>query len=158
MRRPSRPAPATTPLPAPQRPALHLSGLRIPRACSLAQPGLKPTPGAPEGRTPAAPRPRAAALREPRRRPARPSHQIRPIRDVRLRLEPNPIRSGPPDRDPTAWIQTYRFGLALFLKRPSAFPYSTRSPPLFKRNCCLVQNLAPSPLSFLNIEPAILAW
>ena len=141
MRRPSRPAPATTPLPAPQRHALHLSGLRIPRACSLAQPGLKPTPGAPEGRTPAAPRPRAAALREPRRRPARPSHQIRPIRDVRLRLEPNPIRSGPPDRDPTAWIQTYRFGPDVFLKSPSLYCKLTRSPPPLETNYNQAHNL-----------------
>ena len=51
----------------------------------------------------------------------------------------------------------YRFGLALFLKRPSVFPYSTRSPPLVKNIRSLVQNLARSPLSSIKIETAVLS-
>ena len=52
----------------------------------------------------------------------------RQILDQRARLDLNPSRPEPLDLDTMVWIQTYRFGLALFLKRPSAFPYLTRGP------------------------------
>ena len=58
----------------------------------------------------------------------------RQIVDQRARLDLNPSHPEPLDLDPTVWIQAYRFGLALFLKRPSAFPYLTRRPSLFKSN------------------------
>ena len=87
--------------------------------------------------------------------PAPPTTLSRPIRNQRVGLDPDPIYSEPSDPDPRAQNKTHRFGLALFLKRPSVFPYSTRSPPLVKSIRSLVQKLAPSPLSSIEIEPAV---
>ena len=79
----------------------------------------------------------------------------RQILDQRARLDLNPSHPEPLDLDPTVWIQAYRFGLALFLKRPSAFPYLTRRPSLFKSIYKPVLFYSPRPLSFLDFEPAI---
>jgi len=50
--------------------------------------------------------------------PARPFAQIRPIRSVRPRLDPDPICSEPLDPNPTAQGRAYRFGPSHLLKRP----------------------------------------
>ena len=64
----------------------------------------------------------------------------------------------PRDQDPTAQIGAYRFSPTFLLKSPSTFPYLTRSPPLVKSIRSLVQKLAPSPLSSIEIEPAVHPW
>ena len=79
----------------------------------------------------------------------------RQILDQRARLDLNPSHPEPLDLDPTVWIQAYRFGLALFLKRPSAFPYLTRRPSLFKSIYKPVLFYSLRPLSSLEFEPAI---
>ena len=53
--------------------------------------------------------------------PARPNSLNHPIRSPQFRLDRGPIRSDPPDRDPTADILRYWFGLALFDKEPPSF-------------------------------------
>ena len=52
----------------------------------------------------------------------------RQILDQRARLDLNPSHNEPLDLDPMVWIQAYRFGLALFLKRPPVLLISTRTP------------------------------
>ena len=74
-----------------------------------------------------------------------------------------PIRSSalkprPSDLDPTARICAYPFGPALFLKRPSSFAKSTRSPGLFKSNYAEVLILTRSPLSFTRFKLAVQPW
>ena len=151
---PSRPRRRGTPAEPPRAPFRAQEDY----SCHVDAPRPKPRRNQarePQNRSTPASRRRGALLR--RCSAAAPSAlaQIRPIRNGHTRLEPKSIRYRPLDLDPTAWIQTYRFGLALFLKRPSAFPYSTHSLPLVKSICSLVQNLASSTLSFLNIVPAV---
>ena len=94
----------------------------------------------------------------PRRRSAHPNLPGRQIWTQRSRLDQltasllttRSRSDGPNSRVPLR--------AAFLLKRPRSFLYSTRSPNLFKNISFLVQNLTPSPLSFLNIEPAVLAW
>ena len=52
-------------------------------------------------------------------------------------------------------ICPYHFALAYLLKSPSFSLKSTRSPPIVKSNCGLVQTLTPSPLGSLEFEPAV---
>ena len=52
----------------------------------------------------------------------------RHILDQRARLDLSPSHSEPLDRDPTARIRRYRFGLSFFLKRPPVLLISTRTP------------------------------
>ena len=52
-------------------------------------------------------------------------------------------------------IRAYPFGLANLVKSPSVLRESTRSPQKCKTIYTEAQFLAPSPLSFLNIKPAI---
>ena len=58
---------------------------------------------------------------EPRRRPARPNHQIRSIQNQRPGLDRCLVRSEPQDRDPTDQIRAYPFGLAFFSKETLIF-------------------------------------
>jgi len=57
-----------------------------------------------------------------------------------------------------AHTRRYRFGLDFLLKSPWLFPDSTRGPELFKNNYSLAQNFAQTPLSLLNIKPAVQPW
>ena len=52
-------------------------------------------------------------------------------------------------------IQTYPFALLFLLKRPPVSFKSTRNPQPFKINYSLVQILAHSPLTFLELVPAV---
>jgi len=79
----------------------------------------------------------------------------RPIWRQWPRLDRIPARSEPPDRDPTVEICRYRFGLFFLHKSPWTLCYSTRSPLPLKNNYSLAQNFAQTPLSLLNIKPAI---
>jgi len=98
--------------------------------------------------------PRSKVAGVPRRRPARPTHSGRSISNPRPRLDLDPsalshqieIRRSRSEDTVSTWF---------FVKEPPSFLISTRSPSLFKNNCSLAQNLASSPLSFLNIEPAV---
>ena len=56
-----------------------------------------------------------------RRRPARPFDPGRQICFLRLRLDPEPFCSQPPDRDPMDQICAYRFSQALLHKSPWVF-------------------------------------
>ena len=89
--------------------------------------------------------------------PAHPLDLNRPIQKQCWRLDLNPTLSEPSDPDPSAQIQSYRFGLAIFLKSPWTFRELTRSPLQFKSNYSSAQKLTRTPLSFLKIEPAIQA-
>jgi len=52
-------------------------------------------------------------------------------------------------------IGAYPFALAYLLKRPWGLSDSTRSPVQFKTNYRSAQNFAQTPLSFLEIKPAV---
>ena len=82
--------------------------------------------------------------------PRAPSLLSRQIPHGRPRLEPELNRSGPPDRDRTAWIQGYRFGLALFLKKPPVLSISTRGPSLFRNICRTALFSCKDPPEFLG--------
>ena len=90
-----------------------------------------------------------------RRRPARPNALSRTISNGRRRLDRALIRSDPSDPNPTAEIQTYRFGLALLLKSPSFSLKSTRGPSQFKRISRSTQNHSQNPLIFQELEPTV---
>ena len=90
-----------------------------------------------------------------RRRPMRPTRPGHSIRSLRPRLDPTLTKSWPSDPDLTAVIRAYRFGLVHLLKSPPGSEYSTHSPPPLKNNYSLAQNFAQTPLSFLNIKPAV---
>ena len=89
--------------------------------------------------------------------PRAPLDQSRPIRGQRIRLDPDPICSEPQDLDPMALLARYRFGLVYLLKSPCALLDSTRITSTFKSICSSAQNLSRTPLTFLKIEPAVLA-
>ena len=55
-------------------------------------------------------------------------------------------------------IQGYRFGLGVLLKNPSGFQQSTRSPQKGKTIYAEAQFLAHSPLTFLDLVPAVQPW
>ena len=103
---------------------------------------------------------RRAAAEQSRRRPTAaaraPKHScpldLRSTRLIRSRV---PLRLEPTDRDPTAEIQPYPFGLSLLLKSPRLSVKSIRSPLMFKNIYGLAQFLAVNPLSFLEFEPAV---
>ena len=82
--------------------------------------------------------------------PTRRTALDRQILDQRARLDLSPSHPEPLDRDLTAVIQRYRFGLNFLLKSPWLFPDSTRGPELFKNNYAEVLFLAFDPLSFFN--------
>ena len=82
----------------------------------------------------------------------------RPIENLRPRLDPTLTRSWPSDLDLTAVFRAYRFGLVHLLKSPPGSEYSTHSPPPLKNNYSLAQNFAQTPLSLLNIKPAVQPW
>ena len=65
------------------------------------------------------------------------------------------IRSRPPDPNPAAGNQTYRFALHVLLKSPSLLLISTRSLNLFKNIYTQAQFLTLRPPNFFNFEPAI---
>jgi hypothetical protein len=135
--------------------ALGLGEPRAPHGCSLTQNPLKSQPGWPilatSGRAP----PRSLVSGEPCRRPEHPLDLNRPIQKQRWRLDLNPTLSEPSDPDPSAQIQSYRFGLAILLKSPWTFRELTRGPLQFKSNCSPALFLSHSPLSFLIFEPAV---
>jgi len=79
----------------------------------------------------------------------------RPIWRQWSRLDRRQIRSGPSDRDPTAHIRRYRFGLVFLLKSPRSFAESTRRPELCKSIYRSVLYLAVDPLTFLELVPAV---
>jgi len=110
----------TSPRASPPR-ARGPGGLRMPRTPSQAKLRPKAPPECRISPTPvrsSATPPREATSGDPVPPPRAPSLLSRQILHGRPRLEPELNRSGPLDRDPTAWIQGYRFSLALFLKRP----------------------------------------
>ena len=101
-----------------------------------------------------------AAAEHSRRRPsaaARAPNRSCPLdlRSTRLIRSRVPLRLEPTDRDPTAEIQPYPFGLSLLLKSPRLSLKSTCSPLMFKNIYGLAQFLAVNPLSFLDFEPAV---
>ena len=79
----------------------------------------------------------------------------RSIENLRPRLDPAPLKPRPSDLDPMIQIGAYPFALAYLLKRPWGLSDSTRSPVQFKTNYRSAQNFAQTPLSFLEIKPAI---
>ena len=88
--------------------------------------------------------------------PARPFTLSRQIQNQRARLDLGSIRSRPPDPNPAAGNQTYRFALHVLLKSPFLLLKSTRSLNLFKNIYAEALFLSLSPLSSLEIEPAVL--
>ena len=82
----------------------------------------------------------------------------RPIRSQRLRLDLGSFKSEPQDLDLTADILRYWFGLEFLLKSPPVSSESTRGPAVFKSNYKWAKNFARTPLSFLEIEPAVQPW
>ena len=94
---------------------------------------------------------RAAAEQSRRRVPPPPRALMnlnRPIQKQRWRLDLNPTLSELSDPDPSAQIQSYRFGLAIFLKSPWTFRELTRSPLQFKNNYSSAQKLTRTPCLF----------
>jgi hypothetical protein len=89
---------------------------------------VESSPGQPSSAISSEASPRERRLWRPAPPPVRPTHQSRPIRGQRIRLDPDPICSEPPDSNPTAEIHPYRFSLAILLKCPSASLLSTRCP------------------------------
>ena len=92
---------------------------------------------------------------EPFRRPRAKSPFVHPIRNRRPRLDRRLIKSKPPDLNPTVEICRYRFGPFFLHKSPWTLCYSTRSPLPLKNNYSLAQIFAQTPLSLLNIKPAV---
>ena len=88
---------------------------------------------------------------------ALPSLLSHPIQDRRPRLDLDPRRPEPTDRDLTVPIRRYQFGSSLLLKSPWTLYYSTRSPYQVKISYSLAQKLARTPLSFSLLEPAVQA-
>ena len=97
-----------------------------------------------------------AAAEQSRRRasaaaPTRRTPLDRQILDQRARLDLSPSHPEPLDRDPTAHIRRYRFGLAYFLKSPRFSTDLTRGPNQCESNSILVlklYTLAPDLLQF----------
>ena len=110
--------------------------------------GLYPTQTSPcSGRTASsgdAP-PRELQLRRSAPPTVRPISLDRTIRRGRTRLDRVPVRSNPPDLDPTDQIRRYRFGPPLLLKNPPGSEYSTRGPALVKNNYGLVLFFSKQP-------------
>ena len=132
------------------------------RTTSQAKPQAKTSPGTPDSTNSGEFSRRVAAEQSRRRLTAAaraPNHScpldLRSTHLIRSRV---PLRLEPTDRDPTAEIQPYPFGLSLLLKSPRLSLKSTRSPLMFKNIYGLAQFLAVNPLSFLEIEPAVQPW
>ena len=89
--------------------------------------------------------PRELQLRRSAPPTARPISLDRAIRRGRTRLDRVPVRSNPPDLDPTDQIRRYRFGPPLLLKNPPGSEYSTRGPALVKNNYGLVLFFSKQP-------------
>ena len=107
------------------------------RACSRAQHRPESATGALDWPPPAnfrAAPPRERISRRPAPPPSSPFNQIHPIRNQRIRLDPEAIKSEPLDLDPRAHIETYPFGLADFIKSPWVLLELSRSPAEFKTN------------------------
>ena len=86
---------------------------------------------------------------------ALPSLLSHPIQDRRPRLDLDPSRPEPTDRDPTVPIRRYRFGSSPLLKSPWTLYYSTHSPYQVKINYRSAHIFARTPLSFPDFEPAV---
>ena len=113
-------------------------------------PGQSPldlTPGRPGLAKSGEPPPREHVASESRRRPARPTCHSRLILILRPRTDPSRVKQ-----------TAYRSALSLLLKSPPVSSESTRGPAVFKSNYRWAQNFARTPLSFLEIEPAIQPW
>ena len=110
------------PRPALIRRSECLGGLAMPRTSSSAKPWPKPSPGASDRPTPASFQPRAAVERLFRRVPPPPPRSLclsRTIHRGRTRLDRVPVRSNPPDLDPTDQIRRYRFACPFCIRAPS---------------------------------------
>ena len=95
----------------------HSSGLRMPRWCSTAKSQAKPSPGVPDRPTPASPS--TAPSREATAGDLAPPHPApfdlsRPIGSERPRLDHEPLRPQPSDRDRTDQNRRYPFGWCFF--------------------------------------------
>ena len=130
-------------------------GLHVPRRCSPTQARVGLTPGAPVWASPASPPPRKPRRRRVPPPPARPFTLSRQIQNQRARLDLGSIRPRPPDPNPAAGNQTYRFALHVLLKSPSLLLISTRSLNLFKNIYTQAQFLTLRPPNFFNFEPAV---
>ena len=127
----------------------------MPCRCLQTPAPLDSAPGRPSSAFSGAALPRDLSPVAAHRRLTRPFPPGRTISDQRSRLDLKPIKPDPSDRDPTAEIRGYPFGLAFLLKNPLSLVESTRTPSLFKSIYRTAKNLAQTPLNFLVFEPAV---
>ena len=122
------PPQSRSPLRATPSPDVGPSGLRMMRTHSQAIAPLESSPGRPSLTISDEGPPRELCLRRELAADPRSLSPGRPIGKQRPGLDRVPVRSNPPDLDPTDQIRRYRFGLDLFLKRPPVSSLSARGP------------------------------
>jgi len=155
LRRADPPPHAIPPPPASLSQAFSPGRLRMHCRSSQTQARVETSPGGPSSAISGKPPPREHRLRRLTPPPCAPFPPGRPISEQRSRLDRDRIKPEPSDRDPTALIQRYPFGMAVLLKSPCVYLKSTRGPLQFKSNCSSAQFLTFRPLSSLEIEPAV---